>query len=187
MKYFDKKRAAVLLTAIALLIAAAVGGTVAYLSSQTKSVVNTFNPTDIDTDIKEEFDNKTKKNVHVTNTGNIAAYVRAKVVITYQKEVNGNVLIHSQIPKEGSGADYTMDWGTGWEYCETDGFWYYTKPVAPNGKTENLIDSCVSYEKNPDGYILHVEILAQAIQAAPSSVVATEWGVTVADDGTISK
>ena len=39
----------------------------------------------------------------------------------------------------------------------------------------------------PDGYFLSVEIVASAIQAKPTSVVTSQWGVTVANDGTISK
>ena len=43
--------------------------------------------------------------------------------------------------------------------------------------------------KSTDGtqYHLSIEIVASAIQAKPTSVVTSQWGVTVANDGTISK
>ena len=195
MKSFRVKRAAVLLTAIALLLAAAVGGTVAFLAASTGEVVNTFTPTDIKTEIKEDFNNTVKKDVYLTNTGNIPAYIRAKVVITWQDD-NGNV--HSDTPDVGE--HYTIVWGdTGWDQG-SDGFWYYEQPVqplpegvnsatavAPNGVTSHLIESCTSLFKDPEGYNLHVEILTQAIQATPTSVVEQAWGVTVGTNGHISK
>lgn len=195
MMNFKVKRAAVLLTAIALLLAAAVGGTVAFLVASTGEVVNTFTPTSITTDIDEDFDGKTKSNVFLTNTGNIPAYIRAKVVFTWKDEA-GNV--HSHKPVRD--VDYTIDWGTSEWDQGSDGFWYYTQPVlplpeganakeatAPVGVTSHLIESCTDKDTAPDGYNLHVEILAQAIQATPASVVEQAWGVKVGAKGIISK
>ena len=63
-------------------------------------------------------------------------------------------------------ADYALDTGDGWDYNETDGFYYYKNTVDPEKLTTNLIDSCEVKTAAPDSnYSLHVEILAQAIQA----------------------
>ena len=187
MKNFNRKRAGVLLAAIALLLAAAVGGTVAFLVDRTGDVVNTFNPTKVSVNIDEKFDNFVKSDVKITNNvtdeqGGIAAYIRAKIVITWQDE-DGNV--YGQMP--AAGTDYTITWGseTDWDIETSDGFYYHKAPVAPGDSTGVLIEKCEPVEANtPEGYNLHVEILAQGIQAAPTSVVAGEWGVNVERDET---
>ena len=85
---------------------------------------------------------------------------------------------------------YTNPWihSTKWFKCTSDGFYYYESPVDPNGTTENLIDT-ITYSapsESPE-YKLQVQIISQAIQSTPTDVVETNWGVTVATDGTISK
>ena len=63
-----------------------------------------------------------------------------------------------------------------------DGIYYYTKPVAPEGKTTNLLqkDSSISEPtEKPEGCHLEVTVLAESIQAAPSTAVEGAWAVTV--------
>lgn len=185
MKNFSKKRAVVLLTAVALLLAVAVGGTVAYLVASTGEVVNTFTPTETKIEIHEEFpDKKVKKNVWITNTGDIPAYVRVRVVVTWQ-DANGNVYgVKPEVNK-----DYTITWGTdgSWNQYTTEGFCYHAEAVAPNGGTTGvLFTECKPVGSAPEGYYLNVDILAQAIQATPASAVNEAWGVQVVN-GKISK
>lgn len=184
MKNFNKKKAVVLLTAIALLLAAAVGGTVAYLIASTASVVNTFTPTSIGTDIVEEFSGNVKTNVQIRNTGTVDAYIRAKVVITWQ-DAQGN--IHAQKPEAGK--DYEIVWGEsgGWTKYNTDVLTYFKSPVSANDITHSLINSCTLKEGAvaPEGYTLHVEILTQAIQAVPRDVVIDVWDVNLDSSGHI--
>ena len=60
--------------------------------------------------------------------------------------------------------------------------------MAAGDNTPVLIKECSAVaDKIPEGYGLSVEILGSAIQSTPKSVVAENWGVTVAADGTISK
>lgn len=200
MKNFNKKRAVVLLTATALLLAAVVGGTVAYLVDRTGDVINTFNPTKADIIIEEkdpegnDFDGTVKENVKIKNTGDLAVYVRAKIVVSWKVEVSEGVFeTYGQLPVEGT--DYTITWGknTGWDMETSDDFYYYQTPVFKNAYTGILIDECkpvIDSDGNdtaPEGYHLHVEVLSQAIQAVPTTAVEQAWGVTVANDGTISK
>lgn len=184
MKKLMNRKSILLLIAAILILGMAIGGTVAYLTANTKAVTNTFTPGKVDITVDETFDGNTKTNVSIKNTGNADAYIRAKVVVTWQ-DVNGKV--YGTMPVAGT--DYEITWGsTGWDIETSDGFYYHTTAVAPNGNTSVLITSCAPVAgKAPEGYNLHVEIMAQAIQAEPISVVTDEWHVTVADDGTISK
>ena len=164
------------LIALALILGLTlVGGTLAYLYDRTKPVVNTFTPSKIDTNIDEKFENNIKTDVRIQNTGDIDAYIRADIVVTWQDEA-GNVLGEKPV----LGRDYTMTQTlTSWK--EIKGLYYYTKkvsPDAPNNLTTNLIDSCEPIKKAPvEGYTLHVEILAEAIQAEPDTAIIKAWGV----------
>lgn len=161
------------------------GLTLAYLVTSTDALVNIFGTPSFDTSITESFGDdtsgvKTKEDVKITNTGDVDAYVRATVVVTW---VNDDVEVYPKIPAEGT--DYTIKWtteGTAWTQGE-DGYWYYTTPLAPGDKTDVLFTDCRPVEgKTPEGYYLTVEILSQSIQAEPADAVIEAWGVTVSND-----
>lgn len=172
-----------LMMALAIVLGAFVGTTVAYLFTNTDALTNTFNPAKVTTEITEDFDKNVKDNVKVKNTGDIDAYIRAAVVVTWQ-DVNGNV--HPTAPV--ADADYTVNYptNTGW-VKHTDGFYYCTTAVKPNATTGILLTNCKPVEgKAPEGYHLSVEILASAIQSEPASAVQEAWNVTVNTDGTLN-
>ena len=169
------KKSLTALIALILIICLAVGGTVAFIVTQTQAVKNTFTPADVKVDIQEDFDGRVKKNVNVKNTGDTDAYIRVKLV-TYMADSEGNPIAeNASIPSFVPGSD--------WSYCESDDTYYYGKPVAPNGKTSDLIGN--------DGITLKegqvVEVLAEGIQAMPKQVVIDAWGVIVDSNGSISK
>lgn len=176
-----------LLIALLMIVFVTVGGTVTYLLSETYSIRNIFNPADVTTSVDETFEGGVKTNVSIQNTGDIEAYIRAIVVITWQDE-NGNVF--SQMPVVGQDYSIVYPDDTGWVKA-TDGFWYYTSPVAPGENTECLIASCKEIENapnKPDGYVLSVEIIGSGIQSVPTKVVTEMWssGVSgVNDDATL--
>lgn len=161
-----------LMMALAIVLGAFVGTTVAYLFTNTDALTNTFNPAKVTTEITEDFDKNVKDNVKVKNTGDIDAYIRAAVVVTWQ-DVNGNV--HPTAPVAGT--DYTVTWTMdGW--VKSGNFYYYTKPVAAGASTGILLTDCKPVEgMAPEGYHLSVEILASAIQSEPASAVVEAWGV----------
>lgn len=153
------------------------GGVVAYLSTSTGPVTNTFEAeTATDPSISETMD--TEKNekrnvaVYVGNPG-YAVYVRAAVVVTW-KDASGNVL--AQAPVEGT--DYTIVWNVDTDtdqdkpWFKHDGFYYHKAMVyntpdttdAHDGTTAVLINSCKPIKANGD-YHLSVEIITQTIQA----------------------
>lgn len=162
-----------LLVALVALLGAVVGSTVAYLVADSGPIINTFTPTKITTDIDEDFKGEVKNNVKVTNTGDVDAYIRAAVVVTWQDD-SGNV--YPATPAEGT--DYTVTWTVDGWVKHTDGYYYYTTAVAPGGSTGVLLTDCKPVEeKTPEDYHLVVEILASAIQSKPESAVTEAWGI----------
>ena len=145
---------------LALLLTAAVSGTLAYLMDTTAEVKNVFTPASVPPVINETFTNNVKTDVTITNSGNVSAYIRAAVVVTWQDSA-GNV--YGKAPVQGT--DYFIDFGDKWTQG-ADGFWYYADPVAAGGKTSNLIDECKPLLNCEDpSFTLHVEILTQTVQA----------------------
>lgn len=183
MKRINKK---VILLAVSLLLilSAAIGGTVAYLIDQTGSITNTFTPAKVTPEVTEDFGNNVKNNVKITNDGDIPAYIRVKVVVTWK---NGND-VYGVAPVENT--DYTWQIpGTDW-VKGSDGFYYYTKPVPAGKETSVLLTNCKLRDgvKAPDGYSLSVDIHAQAIQAEPTTAVTSAWNnvIAVGTDGALT-
>lgn len=176
------KKLVVLLAALALTACVVIGTTVAFLSDSAGPVENIFQPTKVTCDIEEKFENNVKENVTVKNTGDVDAYIRVAIVVTW-KDGDGNV--YAGTPKAEE--DYAINLGEG-EWIQKDGYYYYTKPVAAKESTSVLIKECKPVEgATPDGYGLNVEILAEAIQSKPATAVRESWSVTINDeDGTLS-
>lgn len=168
---FRWKRSGILLAAVIVLLAGAVGGTWAFLVAQSEPVQNNFTYAHVSCRIDEKFENGVKSDVEIQNTGDIPAYIRARIVVTW-KDANGNV---SAVPVKDS--DYTMTVGTGWTKG-TDGYWYCNTAVAAGGETPVLITKCEKKGTAPKDYDLSVEILADAIQSEPASAVTEAWDYT---------
>lgn len=172
-----------LLVCLLLTVAIAVSGTIAYIFTSSDPVVNTFTPVTPDSKIDETFENNVKSNVVVKNTGEVDSYIRAKVVITWQDE-DGNIYSVSPVENthytisylsvkdpETDSVTITTDW-----ILSADGFWYYKKPVAAGASTTNLIGEARQIKECEDtNYMLHIEILSQAIQSTPPAAVMEEW------------
>ena len=169
------KRSFVLVASVLVLLLAVAGGTLAWLTANTGPVVNTFAPAHVTCQVDETFDGITKSDVKVKNAGDIPAYIRAYIVVTW-KDSDGNV--YGQKPVKDT--DYTMTMGSnGW--TQKDGYWYCNTAIDSGGFTPVLIDSCTSNNSAPDGYNLSVEIIAEAIQSVPEAAVETAWGVTISE------
>lgn len=181
-------KAILLVVSLLLVMALSIGGSLAWLTTSTAPVVNTFTPGDVTTTVVEKIDNGVKNNVQIKNTGDVDAYVRAQVIVTWQDN-SGNV--NAIAPKEGT--DYTITWSgtTGenptWFQC-TDGYYYCKAPVVAGDTTAVLFTDCKPVAgKAPEGYNLCVEILSSAIQAVPATTVESVWPVTVGKNGTLSE
>lgn len=155
-----KRKSLLLVAGILLLLTVAIGGTIAYIVTNTDSMVNTFEPGKVPIEINEAFNGTMKSDVTIKNKGNVPAYIRAKVVVTW-KDKAGNV---SATPVTAS--DYSISYNeTDW--TNVDGFWYYKNAVNPEASTQALIYGCSKTEaaNPPEGYDLSVEIIAESIQA----------------------
>lgn len=179
-----QRKPVTLLVSLLLLLGIAIGSTVAFLATRTAEKKNTFTPSKVSSQVTENFDGTTKRDVAVKNTGEIDAYLRATVNITWRKDQNtADQTVTAKVPKEGD--DYTITYsGTGWAQGP-DGYWYYLKPVAPDASTDKLIESCTQLDgaEVPTGYHLSVEIIASAIQSVPAKAVGEAWGVTITETG----
>lgn len=169
---------AALLVSLVLLVGVAVGGTLAYLATNTDPIENQFTPSKVTTTVEETLEGNVKSEVKIKNTGDTEAWIRAAVVITWQNEA-GNVYGGTQ---PVAGTDYTISWNKDTTNSDgnwvtgKDGFYYWTKPVAPNGLTGELITECKPVEgKAPEGYALTVEIIGSGIQSKPASVFNDNW------------
>ncbi len=183
----DKKRRPkkllALIICLDLVVMMAVSGTLAYIFTSTDPVVNTFTPVTPGSKIDEEFENNVKSDVKVNNTGEVASYIRAKVVITWQDK-DGNVYPVSPVENthytisylsvkdpETDSVTITTDW-----ILSADGFWYYKKSVAAGASTTNLIGEAKQIKECEDtNYKLHIEILSQAVQSTPPAAVVEVW------------
>lgn len=162
--------------AIALLLTLTVGGTVAWLFTKTDPVTNTFTPSSVACKVTENFDKETgkKTNVNVENTGNIAAYIRVKLV-TYRTNDNGQHI-------GGTAVIPTFTPGDGW--VKYGDYYYYTKPVAPGKSPAANLISRIELETNytdADGGKQAIDVMAEAIQSVPDTAIGQAWGVTIAD------
>ena len=154
-----KKKSLLLVAGIVLMLTIAIGGTIAYIVTNTDSVVNTFTPGDVPIEIDEKTEGGVKSDVTIKNTGTVPAYIRAKIIVTW-KNAQGEV---SGTPVQAS--DYSMIINTADWTKAADGFYYYKESVEATGKTTNLIESCTRSVTPPDDYDLSVEIIAESIQA----------------------
>ena len=178
-KTYHKGRLTAMVIATAVLLALAIGGTVAWLSTKDAPITNTFKPSKVACEVTENFDGTTKSNVNVTNTGDTEAYIRVKLV-TYRVNEQGQHI-------GGTATIPTFEPGDGW-VKHTDGYYYYRLPVADNGITANLINSIEltgSYN-DADGGKQVVEVMAEAIQSKPTTAVTQSWSVPVGNDGNLA-
>lgn len=166
-------RKTALILSLCLIFALAVGTTVALLVAHTNAVTNTFKAAESGTHIEEKTEGGEKSSIIVENTGTATSYVRVKLVCNWVDK-DGNV---SATPVPAPTIK-NSDWFV------KDGIYYYTKPVAPDGKTSNLLkDHPITQGEAPEGYRLEVTVLAESIQAAPSKAVTESWGVDVNSNG----
>ena len=175
-------RLTTMVIATVLLLALAIGGTLAWLSTKDDPIQNKFLPTKVTCEVTEKFNGTTgeKTKVNVKNTGTIDAFIRVKLV-TYRTNDQGQ-----HIGGTASLPAFTL--GTGW--VKYGDYYYYTKPVAPNQKPEtNLTDSMtlIGSYLDTDGGKQAVDVMAEAIQSVPEDAVKAAWGsgFSIGSDGSL--
>lgn len=159
------------------------GSTLAYLVTGAGPISHIFTPGTVRCEVvKAEETEGYAENVKIKNTGTAPAYIRAAIVVTFEKEESGKITVSSITPDEG---DYRIQFeeNTNWKKGK-DGFWYYTQPVAAGDSTENLIKDC-SKQKSvaPEGYHLCIKVVASAIQASGTDAVVESWSSVTGING----
>lgn len=169
------KKTGMLFLSLLLVIGMVVGGTVAWLSTKSAPITNTFLPTKVTCKVTESFDGTTKRNVNVTNTGDIDAYIRVKLVTYRVNDKEQHIGGTASLP--------TFTLGANW--VSYHGYYYYRLPVAPGGSPEtNLTESMTLIDSytDADGGKQVIEVMAEAIQANGvaddgKKAVVKAWGV----------
>ena len=163
------KRSLAALIALVLIICVAVGGTIAYIVTQTDKVENKFTPADVKIEIHETFENNIKSSITVQNVNdakNVPCYIRVKLVSNMQED--GKVT--------GSAAINAFELNDKW-FKGNDGCYYYKDVVNVGASTENLL---AAGEKITLANDQVVEVLAEGIQATPIDAVKAAWGDAIA-------
>lgn len=167
-------RSLVLVVSLLALLLVVAGGTLAWLTAQ-DSVSNTFTPAHVSCTVTEEFDGTVKSNVNVTNTSDIAAFIRVKLV-TYRVNSDGQRI-------GGTATIPPFTPGEGW--VKYGDFYYYTLPVEPGKQpaTDLIGDDGVTLVQytDADGGKQVIEVMAEAIQSQPDRAVGQAWGVTITE------
>lgn len=166
-------KSSALIIALALILVLAVGGTVAYIFTQTDPVINTFTPTEAKITVDEETNSNQKTSITVVNNSTgVPVYIRV-ALIANMIDKDENVTGAASVPTFTPGADWIKG---------SDGYYYYTKAVPVGESTGNLLATPMTLDEN-----MQVVVLADAIQAEPTTAVTQAWGVTVDSNGSISK
>ena len=179
----NKKR--VLITFFILTLAAAIGITIAYMFKKAE-VTNHFNLAQVSCVVHETLDGvehtdgtnigSKKSNITVENTGNIASYLRVRLV-SYWVDEKGNVV--GEASKMPTISYDQTNWIAG-----SDDTYYYKTAVDAGKQTVSLCDEFTLEQKiDSDGDTLYqvVEVFAEAVQANPEDAVKTAWKVTLSD------
>ena len=178
-----RKRIIALLVGVVLL--AGTAGTLAWLSA-TGVLVNQFGIGSVTPSIQEKLNGNVKSDVKAKNTGTAPAYIRAAVDIYWQDGNGARLWEEPQADK-----DYKIAWSdslgdasnansaSSWVKA-SDGFYYWTSPVAPGEETNVLITS-VKELKATEGRNLVVDVSTQAVQSVPDNAVREAWSCAVQD------
>lgn len=181
------KRKRIIALLVGVILLAGTAGTLAWLSV-TGVLVNQFGIGSVTPLVQETLNGNVKSDVKAQNTGTAPAYIRAAVDI-YWQDGNGARLWEEPKEEPKGEADYEIAWSVAdasganladnWVKA-SDGFYYWTSPVAPGGETGVLINR-VTELKTTKGRNLVVDISTQAVQATPDEAVRDAWDCTVND------
>lgn len=179
-KAHKKSRLTAIAIASVMLLTLAIGGTVAWLITNSSPITNTFTPSTVACSVTENFNNGTgeKTNVNVQNTGDTEAYIRVKLVTYRTNDLGQHIGGTATIPE--------FDPGTHW--VKYGGYYYYTLPVKPDEKPAAVLISSITLEDSypdADGGKQAIDVMAEAIQSAPAEAIGRSWGVRITQDNVI--
>ena len=142
----------------------ALGGTLALAAGELHTF--TLNPDEVNVSITDEIAEGKKQNVVITNTGNVAAYLRAVIVANWQDATGNIVAAWDYVPAEFVGLP-----GTGWT-LGADGYYYTSATVEPGENAPALFTSYTPPSTPPvAGAHLVMDVAVQAVKTKPGSWV----------------
>ena len=168
-----RRKNAVLIFALILLLGITIGGNIAYLVKESSSVVNDFIPANVEISIQEKVANNVKEKIVIENKSNIPVFIRVALVGNWADADDKICINHgSTQPSFTLGADWVKG---------SDGFYYYKKSVAIGGETSDLLGSNIELTAETDGCSYQIEVIASAIQAKDNDdtdvAVYDVWGI----------
>ena len=169
------KRKLLIVSALAILVAVTAAGTLAYFTD-TGTAHNVITTGNVKIELKEWADEartqplqdktgvmpgtKVTKIVEVKNTGTGAAFLRLYV----EKNVYGA----DQKPMKSDPVSLDFD-NRNWTYSESEGYYYYNRPLEP-GKTTEPLFTTVTFDplmgNEYQNASAHVKVIAYAVQSA---------------------
>lgn len=169
------KRKLLIVSVLAILVAVTAAGTLAYFTD-TGTAHNVITTGNVKIELKEwedeactqPFQDKTgvmpgtkvTKIVKVENTGTGAAFLRLYV--------EKNVYDANQTPMKSDPVSLNFN-DTDWTYSESEGYYYYNRPLEP-GKTTEPLFTAVTFAAEMDNRYqnatAHVKVIAYAVQSA---------------------
>ena len=171
-------RVTAIVMATVLLLALAIGGTVAWLSTNDEPITNTFTPSKVACEVQEEFDGTVKSNVNVKNTGDTKAFIRVKLVTYRTNDAGDHIGGTATLPPFTRGANWV----------EYDGYYYYTLPVKAGDKPATNLTDRMTLKGNyddADGGRQAIDVMAEAIQSVPEAAVQAAWGLSIDANGNL--
>ena len=148
MKALLKKKSVLIAALAVLLIGTGVAATLAYLSSETPTLTNTFTVGNVTTEIDEPFEPITntefKKEPSVKNTGENDCYVRARVVASPEDALE------------------LTGFSNNWTYNEGEGYYYYNSVLPSGGQTDAIFKKVEVKDTSIDGF--EVTVYQEAVQ-----------------------
>ena len=174
-------RLTTMVIATVLLLALAIGGTLAWLSTKDGPITNTFTPSKVTCKVTESFDGVTKSNVNVTNTGDTDAYIRVKLVTYRTNDQRQHIGGTASLPTFTLGENWVLH----------DGYYYYTLPVAPGDSPKTSLTESMTLTDSytdADGGKQAIDVMAEAIQSVPEAAVKAAWGAgfSINADGSLN-
>ena len=174
-------RLTTMVIATVLLLALAIGGTLAWLSTKDGPITNTFTPSKVTCEVTENFNGVTKSNVNVTNTGDTDAYIRVKLVTYRTNDQGQHIGGTASLPRFTLGRNWVLH----------DGYYYYTLPVAPGDSPKTSLTESMTLTDSytdADGGKQAIDVMAEAIQSVPEAAVKAAWGAgfSINADGSLN-
>lgn len=162
------KKSILLAVLVVVLLTFSVSGTIAWLTTSTKPIENTFTPATVDTQIIEGFNGTAKSSITVFNKKvdtNVPVYVRVALVANWVKD--GKIVAPANITVDHDENNWT----------KSGEYYYYNSKLAVGATTPNLLAEDITQPTDgPTGASLQIVVLHQSIQTEPAAALtAANW------------